>query len=107
MQQAHDIGFLRIHARHFFRDPAGIVRTDHTMLFPGAGVILYRNFQFMLRLFNCQHFIHLFFFVIHHILQKHQNNCHSEPVRTLAWESPLITGDCHTSDIGHWFAMTA
>ncbi|MBR5022952.1 MAG: hypothetical protein IKY18_07140, partial [Oscillospiraceae bacterium] len=30
-------------------------------------------------------------------------NCHSEPVRTLAWES---TKDCHTSDIGHWFAMT-
>ena len=43
--------------------------------------------------------------------------CHSEPVRTLAWESPGLEGkchtkqpkklgDCHTSDIGHWFAMT-
>ena len=45
--------------------------------------------------------------------------CHSEPVRTLAWESlgfsnifvKKVTfyhclGDCHTSDIGHWFAMT-
>ena len=38
------------------------------------------------------------------------------PVRTLAWESvlPLNVGyrglsentDCHTSDCGHWFAMT-
>jgi len=29
-------------------------------------------------------------------------------VRTLAWESIGITWflDCHTSDIGHWFAMT-
>ena len=38
-------------------------------------------------------------------------------MRTLAWESPgqkgnlliktlKIGGDCHTSDIGHWFAMT-
>ena len=44
-------------------------------------------------------------------------SCHSEPVRTLAWESPGLEGkchikqpeklgDCHTSDIGHWFAMT-
>ena len=46
------------------------------------------------------------------IAQK--QNCHSEPVRTLAWESPgssehflMNSGDCHTSDIGHWFAMTA
>ena len=28
-------------------------------------------------------------------------------MRTLAWESPGTLGDCHTSDIGHWFAMTA
>ncbi len=33
-------------------------------------------------------------------------NCHSEPVRTLAWESQVQCLDCHTSDIGHWFAMT-
>ena len=34
--------------------------------------------------------------------------CHSEPVHTLAWESVPNTyfTDCHTSDIGHWFAMT-
>ena len=39
--------------------------------------------------------------------------CHSEPVLTLAWESPSNLrlyspkdGDCHTSDVGHWFAMT-
>ena len=33
--------------------------------------------------------------------------CHSEPVRRLAWESVLQRkADCHTSDIGHWFAMT-
>ena len=44
-------------------------------------------------------------------------SCHSEPVRTLAWESaspgtrlksnslPKRT-DCHTSDVGHSFAMT-
>ena len=42
-----------------------------------------------------------------------QLECHSEPVRTLVWESPSSSrlrppndGDCHTSDIGHWFAMT-
>ena len=42
-----------------------------------------------------------------------QLECHSEPVRTLVWESPPSSrprppndGDCHTSDIGHWFAMT-
>ena len=28
-------------------------------------------------------------------------------MRTLAWESPKDSGDCHTSDIGHWFAMTS
>ena len=45
---------------------------------------------------------------------------HCEPVRTLAWQSPRFSdrsfcglgpptqpGDCHTSDTGHWFAMTA
>ena len=58
--------------------------------------------------------------------------CHSEPVRTLVWESPsnfgqpiviqtvllrcfleffhekwyFYPGDSHTSDVGHWFAMT-
>ena len=39
--------------------------------------------------------------------------CHSEPVLRLVWESPSSSrplssfdGDCHTSDIGHWFAMT-
>ena len=33
---------------------------------------------------------------------------HSEPARTLAWESVSFESatDCHTSDIGHWFAMT-
>ena len=38
---------------------------------------------------------------------------HSEPVLKLVWESPSSLrpcptkdGDCHTSDIGHWFAMT-
>ena len=47
-----------------------------------------------------------------------KKRCHSEPVRTLAWESVLFNRkvrgflqktwntDCHTSDIGHWFAMT-
>jgi len=48
-----------------------------------------------------------------------KKRCHSEPARTLAWESPGFLnffnqkstffsyfGDCHTSDIGHWFAMT-
>ena len=51
--------------------------------------------------------------------------CHCEPVRTLVWPFPRIpsghnpfsyhvdysdisgNADCHTSDIGHWFAMTA
>ena len=39
------------------------------------------------------------------VISFHSN---SEPVRTLAWESvsPLKETDCHTSDIGHWFAMT-
>ena len=61
-----------------------------------------------------------------------EQHCHSEPARTLVWESPsnfrqffviqmvlfccfpdfihekwcFYPGDCHTSDIGHWFAMT-
>ena len=42
-----------------------------------------------------------------------QLRCHSEPVLRLVWESPSSSrplssfdGDCHTSDIGHWFAMT-
>ena len=50
--------------------------------------------------------------------QTVEKTCHSEPVRTLAWESPgqegeppdmrpKNRGDCHTSDIGRWFAMTA
>ena len=58
--------------------------------------------------------------------------CHCEPARTLVWQSPsnsgqpiviqtvlsccfskfiheklcFYPGDCHTSDVGHWFAMT-
>ena len=42
-----------------------------------------------------------------------EQHCHSKPVRTLVWESPSNLrlyspkdGDCHTSDVGHWFAMT-
>ena len=45
------------------------------------------------------------------------NTCHCEPARTLVWQSVLFenvrtinileNADCHTSDIGHWFAMTA
>ena len=48
-----------------------------------------------------------------HLSKNTKKNCHSEPARTLAWESPgfsevfsSIRGDCHTSDVGHWFAMT-
>ena len=46
-----------------------------------------------------------------------RNTCHCEPARTLVWQSVLFenvrminileNADCHTSDIGHWFAMTA
>ena len=42
-----------------------------------------------------------------------QFTSHSKPVRRLVWESPSSLrphppkdGDCHTSDVGHWFAMT-
>ena len=44
---------------------------------------------------------------------KVRKSGHSDPVRTLARESPSNSrpcsskdGDCHTSDVGHWFAMT-
>ena len=46
-----------------------------------------------------------------------RNTCHCEPARTLVWQSVLfenvriinILRECglRTSDIGHWFAMTA
>ena len=65
-------------------------------------------------------------------IQGLEQRCHSEPVRRLVWESPstfgyliviqtvlshrfpefvhekwcFYPGDCHTSDVGHWFAMT-
>ena len=42
-----------------------------------------------------------------------KKNCHSEPVHNRRGNLPdfqsflVYLGDCHTSDIGHWFAMTA
>ena len=48
---------------------------------------------------------------------RFRNTCHCEPARTLVWQSVLFenvrminileNADCHTSDIGHRFAMTA